>query len=267
MAHSFKNFIKTLEFPYCYYVYIIDSGGDLDYLHYGLWEPGTQGLKDAQENLAAKMKGLITKDMKRILDVGCGLGRTTHDLAASGHNVIGISPDIKLMEMAKAKYSEYVSNFVISSFEDYRSKDLFDLILFQESSQYVNDLDFLFSHCNELLNNTGSILMCDEIRYKDSHNCAFHEKRNIEKIAPEYGFNIMHNENITDKVLETRKIALHLFTENKDSVIEEFSPIRENTREEVESLIEGWKIHTTMFEKGIFGYEVFLFQRGSSSSQ
>ncbi|MBI5074872.1 MAG: methyltransferase domain-containing protein [Nitrospirae bacterium] len=260
MNNQFTELIKTLEFPFCYYAYIIDRTGLIDYMHYGLWEDDTRQLKDAQENLASLMKSLIPDGVKRILDSGCGLGRTTCDLAAAGYSVIGISPDTKLMEMAKVKYGECKSQLVISSFEDYQSAELFDLILFQESAQYIKDIRFLFSHSKELLNKGGFILICDEIRRENSAGNSFHEKKEIESIAHEYGFGIRFNKDITLKVMKTRHIALKNIINHKDSLISEFSPIRGNARQEIESLIEGWKTHTAMFENNILGYEVFLFQ-------
>jgi SAM-dependent methyltransferase len=262
MIGSFKEFIKTLEFPFCYYAYVIDQEGLIDYFHYGLWEQETKTLKEAQENLAALMKSLIPKEAGRILDVGCGLGRTTYDLASRGYDVVGISPDIRLMEMAREKYEECRSRLITSSFEEYRTSELFDLILFQESAQYIRDLRFLFSHCKELLNKGGCILMCDEVRYGNSVDSAFHHKEEIENIAHDQGFSMLLNKDITSKVIETRRIALRSFIDNKEIVINQFSPIRENVRQEVEFLIEGWNAHTAMFEKNLFGYEVFLFQSG-----
>ena len=261
MVTSFKEFIKKLEFPFCYYAYVIDREGVIDYFHYGLWETGTVGLKEAQENLASMMKSLIPTGSNRILDVGCGLGRTTRDLAAQGYSIIGISPDRRLMEMAKAKYYECAPLLVISSFEDYKSTDLFDVILFQESAQYVKDLKFLFLHCKELLIEPGYVLMCDEIRYKNSQDYSFHEKMEIIKTASDCGFTVVLNKDISDKVLETRNFALRSFVENRDAIITEFSSIRENAKQEVEFLIEGWKRHSSMFERKMFGYEVFLFQQ------
>jgi SAM-dependent methyltransferase len=259
MTDFIKDFVKTLEFPFCYYAYIIDREGLMDYFHYGLYETGTGGLKEAQENLASKLKSLIPEDVKRILDVGCGLGRTTRDLAASGYDVIGISPDIRLMEMGRIRFSECALRLVTSSFEAYRSKDLFDLILFQESGQYIKDIRFLFSHCAELLTKTGCVLMCDEVRY-ENYEC-FHEKEAIVQAAMNTGFKIVLNENITKAVLETRNFALRFFAENKDSIISEFSPIRENVVQEIESIITEWKTGSSLFEKNILGYEIFLFQK------
>jgi len=47
---------------------------------------------------------------------------------------------------------------------------------------------------------------------------------------------------------------------NKDTIIREFSTVRENAREEIEAILEGRKCRTQMFTKELFGYEVFLFK-------
>lgn len=260
MANPFKDLIKTLEFPFCYYAYMIDKEGMIDYFHYGLWETGDETIKEAQENLASMMKSYIPAGVNRILDVGCGLGKTTYDLAMAGYDVTGISPDVKLMEMAKLKHKECNSMLKISSFEDFRSEEPFDLILFQESSQYIKDLEFLFSHCKQLLNNKSYVLLCDEICYEDSKHCFYHEKNEMLKIAVESGFKVISNKNITQKVLMTREIGLRFLIENKDSIIDEFLPLRKNARQEIELMMEGWRMGSKLYEENIFGYEVFLFQ-------
>ena len=260
MANPFKELIKTLEFPFCYYACMIDREGMIDYFHYGLWETGAETIKEAQENLASMMKSLIPAGVKRILDVGCGLGKTTCDLAFAGYDVLGISPDVKLMEMAKLKHKECSSKLKISSFEDFQSGEPFDLILFQESSQYIKDLRFLFSHCKQLLNKKGYILLCDEICYEKSEHCFYNEKNEMLKIAGESGFKVIFNENITQKILKTRELGLRFLVENKDSFIHEFSPLRKNARQEIELMMEGWRIGSKLYDEHVFGYEGFLFQ-------
>lgn len=260
MLNPFKEYLKTLEFPFCYYAYMIDSNGAIDYFHYGLWETGTETIKEAQENLASMMQSIIPAGVKRILDVGCGLGKTTYDLTLAGYDVIGISPDIRLMEMARLKYKECAKRLIISSFEDYISADFFDLILFQESSQYIKDIKFLFSRCKKLLNKRGYVLICDEIRYEKSNICSYHEKNEIVKTAHEYSFDVVLNENITQKILMTRDLGLSFLIENKEPIIHEFSSIRENAKQEIDLLIEGWNEGSKLYKKNIYGYEVFLFQ-------
>jgi len=256
---QFNELIKTLEFPFCYIAYIIDSNGLFDYFHYGLWERDTYDFKKAQENLASLMKSLIPDGVQRILDVGCGLGRTTYDLTNLGYDVIGISPDEKLMNMARLKYNKDNLQLITSSFEDYKSYNIFDLILFQESTQYIN-LKTIFTRCRKLLNKNGYILMCDEIKYNPART-GFRQKERILKLAKKNGFKIIYNNNITQTVLKTRDFVLQELVNSKDSMVEVFSQFREKTEEEIRSFIEGVKVHNKMFEDGLLGYEIFLFKR------
>jgi len=259
MKAGSREFIKNIEFPFCYHAYLIDKEGSIDYFHYGLWTAETKNIKEAQENLARIMKSLIPKGVKRILDVGCGLGKTTVDLTMAGYETIGISPDTKLMEMAKTKYKDYTSHLIETSFEEYKTDKKFDLILFQESSQYIFDLDFLFAHSHKLLNKVGYILTCDEIRYIPEG--PLHEKKNILSMAYKHNFKVVHNEDITEKIINTSIQASNFIIKNKDLIIKDFAPIRENVKEEIELLLQGWNMRTEMFEKKAFGYEIFLFSK------
>jgi SAM-dependent methyltransferase len=262
----YRDYIKTLEFPFCYYAYIIDRDGAVDYMHYGLWESGTAGWKDAQENLARMMKSLIPAGVRRVLDVGCGLGRTTHDLEEAGYDVIGISPDVRLMEWAGEKYETCRRRLVVSSFEAYREQEVFDLVLFQESSQYIADVASLFAHCRDLTNASGYMLMCDEIAYEPVAAHAFHEKKALVSAAADAGYSLLLNTDITAAVLETRYVALRFLLEHGDDVIRDFSAVRGNVRQEIENLIEGMKLDTSRFEARIFGYEIFLFGRSGETA-
>jgi SAM-dependent methyltransferase len=119
MHFSARELIKKLEFPFCYLAYIVDSGGEVDYFHYGLWNKKTDNVKQAQENLAHLMKSLIPDRAKSILDVGCGLGRTVYDLSKAGYHVVGISPDKGLIDMAKKKYAGLDLRLIECAFENF----------------------------------------------------------------------------------------------------------------------------------------------------
>jgi SAM-dependent methyltransferase len=259
---EFEKFVLNLEFPYCYYACAVDPGGDVDYLHYGLFEEGTEDAKRAQENLARLMKSLIPKGVRRILDVGCGLGRTTYDLARSGYSVVGISPDIMNMEMARAKYRDDNLELVTVSFENYRASSSFDLLLFQESSQYVPSIK-IFSRTRALLSENGYLLIGDEVRYREVGKRTFHRKDLFIQLAAVFGFELVFNRDITDKVLPTRKLLAMRLLEQRDALIEKFRPTRRDVEGELKSLSEGWEEDTRLFEGGQFGYEVFLFKKNN----
>lgn len=262
MHFSARELIKRLEFPFCYLAYIVDPGGEVDYFHYGLWNKKTDNVKQAQENLAHLMKSLIPDRTKSILDVGCGLGRTVYDFSRAGYHVVGISPDKGLINMAKKRYAGLELRLIECAFENFDSDKPFDLVLFQESTQYIN-LKTIFSRCRKLLHPDGYILMCDEIKYGSSRNLGFHQKAQFFRSAKRFGFRLLHNEDITESVLNTRKFALERLCAMQTDMEEIFSPVRKNAGAEIQLFIEGWSRHNTMFERGEVGYEVFLFQKGS----
>lgn len=251
--------IADLEFPYCYYAYVVDPQGHVEYLHYGLWEEGTESPKEAQENLARLMQALIPEGVERILDVGCGLGRTTYDLTRAGYSTVGISPDKKNMEMARAKYGSGLQ-LLTTRFEDYKSPTPFDLVMFQESSNYLS-LRALLSQSKTLLRQGGFLLLCDEVRYWHGRTLSFHRKDLLLRLAGAFGLKLLHNRDISDRVLITREYVFKTLTENKEAIIKSFLPFREKVEEELDWILDGWKHDTDLFEKGCFGYEVFLFQK------
>ncbi len=228
--------IEGLEFPYCYYAYVVDPQGDVDYLHYGLWEEGTDSAKEAQENLARLMQALIPEGVERILDVGCGLGRTTYDLTRAGYDAVGISPDKKNMEMARAKYGSDL-HLVTTRFEAYRSPVPFDLVLFQESSNTIS-LRALLSHSKNLLRPGGFLLLCDEVRYRHGRAFSFHRKDLLLRLAGACGFHLFHNRDISDRVLLTREYVFKTLTENKEAIIKRFLPFRGKVAEELDWILE-----------------------------
>jgi len=260
MNRRINELIKDLESPFCYYAYLIKDEGPVDYFHFGIWEDGTRSIKEAQQNLASLVKSLIPEGVSKILDVGCGLGQTTYDLSAKGFAVTGISPDKNLMDTARAKFEGSGLSLVTTAFERYRPPEKQDLILFEESTQYIN-IQTIFSRCRKLLNPAGHILMCDEIKYRNAEEAWFHKKTEILFLARAYGFKILDNRNISDKTLPTRHFAMKRFLENKDLIIKELSEKRDNVAEELDTLMKSWDRFTQMFENGSCGYELFLFQK------
>jgi SAM-dependent methyltransferase len=134
-------------------------------LHYGLWqddlEVSVQNLPEAQRRYSEFLIGHIPTGVKRILDVGCGAGGLARELLARGYEVEGVSPSPLLSEAAKRQAGE---SFRIHEgrFEDVRfaDDDLFDLVMFSESFQYIT-LDTVLDDARRRLVPGGHILICD----------------------------------------------------------------------------------------------------------
>jgi len=78
-------------------------------------------------------KTFSKKRYLRILDVGCGIGLYSHQLAKYGHQVVGIDISaIVIKHAAKISVNDRCS-FICGDIFDYNSPDKFDLILFTYS--------------------------------------------------------------------------------------------------------------------------------------
>jgi len=254
------SLMKQMEIPYAYYVYAVSHNGIADYMHFGYYTEKDQQIHEAQENLANKMKGLIPEGVTHILDSGCGLGRTTWDLTRAGYDVTGISPHSQSLEMARAKYFEIKDHFITSSYEDFSPQKKYDMIFFQESSQYI-DTQKIFKKASRLLRDQGFVLVCDEVRYSKNPLLLYNNRDQMIEFARIYGFDIMHNQVITKEVLPTRYYLPKTLRQRVDDIAGIFESSRPSVRQEVFDLAERWEKATRGFELGQFGYEIFLFKK------
>ena len=257
---------KIQEFPppYCYFAYAGLQDGGVDYMHYGYWTSDTRTIAEAQENLADLMKSFIPVGIKTILDSGCGLGRTTWDLSTKGFNVTGLSPDRDLILEAQRKYPELAKQFVCARFEDVSSTFQFDLVFFQESSQYI-DVKVLFEKLAELVKPDGFVLICDEVRYSNKPRL-FNKKSDMLEFATINGFNLKRQEVITDKVLPTRTFFTKCLRDNLSDIVHQFSVTKRDVRHEVLELAALWDELNEFFNSGDCGYEIFFFQKTKPAS-
>lgn len=253
---------KELDFPYCYFAHAIDPQGDVDHFHYGLWEQGTRGIKEAQENMTRLLLSLIPRGIATILDVGCGLGTTAVTLARTGgYTVVGISPDRRLMELARLRHGDPENpRFVIASLDQFSCDWPFDLILFQESVQYIPALE-LFSKCRTLVRPGGYLLMGDEFVYRQRNEFPFLPvKSELMAASRQAGFRLVLNEAITRQVLPTLDFGIRVL-DRKDELLEAFRGYRPKAAEELDELDRGWRTYRGLYEAGELGYEIFLFRR------
>jgi SAM-dependent methyltransferase len=102
---------------------------------------------------------LVPSAGDRTLEVGCGEGRVSRDLAARGHHVIGVdgSPTlVRLAQDADAHSSYLVADAAALPF----GSETFDLVVLYNSLMDVDDMDGCVRESSRVLRPGGSLCAC-----------------------------------------------------------------------------------------------------------
>jgi SAM-dependent methyltransferase len=162
-----SNLYHKLDFPlnvYAQSLYLQE--GKVDYLHYGLFKPEESLLKVCAHETQQRSTDLLFSQLPpppaRILEIGIGLGTTAFQLAQRGYTLTAISPDAAQIALAQQLISENITLECVSLEAFSASPASYDVILCQESAQYIPALT-LFNQAHELLAPNGLVLIADEI--------------------------------------------------------------------------------------------------------
>jgi len=108
----------------------------------------------------------------RVLELGCGYGYLTLELARNGLDVVGVDLSPKSIEIAKkfAEENSFKENFGSLKYlcNNILSIDLgenkFDTIIFFGTLHHIADIDLILSKVHKALKNKGNLIVCEPIR-------------------------------------------------------------------------------------------------------
>ena len=185
----------------------------LNSLHYGYWEENEKltadgnkltldCLRGAQQKYTEVLIKAIPKNVKGILDVGCGIGDVSRALSKLEYDVTAISPDSNHARYFENQLSKLT--FLQTKFEDLDINNKFDLILMSESQNYF-PTEIGFRQCTTLLSPEGYLLVSGMFR-KDRDSEIAEVPNTIEdyaKAAEKHGLLLIENVDITPNILPT----------------------------------------------------------------
>ncbi|MGL5034106.1 MAG: class I SAM-dependent methyltransferase [Microcystaceae cyanobacterium] len=191
------------------------------YLHYGYWEPiptcaeelSMSRLVQAQEAYSQKLLNFIPEGVIRLLDVGCGIGSNAAFLIEQGLNVDGLAPD-PLQQEKFLEVTEGKAIFHLTKFEDFKTKEAYDLVLLSESSQYMAAKD-IAEGAAKALKPGGYLLLADMLRSDPNYtegifsNC--HVVKDLDEALTRSGFVLIKREDISPQVAPTLDLAIAHF--------------------------------------------------------
>ena len=101
---------------------------------------------------------------KKVLDVGCGTGRTISDLKKAGANVVGVDPSEEMLKIAKKKFSSvemFAGEIENLPFED----ESFDVVVTLFVIAHLKTLDKAFQEIYRVLK-PGGVFIVSNINQK-----------------------------------------------------------------------------------------------------
>ena len=189
-------------------------------LHYGYWEPNEElSLKNvpvAQARYTETLLEHIPEGVKKVLDVGSGIGDNARALEKKGYEVVALSPDRN-----HAKYYKNSENprlrFVTSQFETFSETGSYDMILMSESHNYF-PLQKGFEQCKKLLRSGGYLYISGMFRKDGSREAqqvfpGLHIEKDYIEYATRAGFRLQERVDITQEVLPTLTLAFQIYSQ------------------------------------------------------
>lgn len=135
-------------------------------LHYGYWPDGLaptlRNLPQAQAHYTEFLLSQLPASVKTVLDVGAGAGNTAARLLDRGLAVDCLSPNPTLNQVIRERLGERVGLFE-TRFEDHRSDERYDLVLFSECLLFIHLRPGL-ERALELVPEGGHVLISDLFR-------------------------------------------------------------------------------------------------------
>jgi hypothetical protein len=244
---------RDFHYPLNVFMYILtNEEGSVQYLHYGLFEREGEPIGEAQERSTAMLLERLPPAPARLLDVGVGLATTLDRLTRSGYDAVGITPDEKQIAMARQRYGSLQVH--CARFEDFESAEPFDVVVFQESSQYIH-AETLFKRAHRL---TRRIIVLDEFAMGDARVASPLPLLDRFLIAAESsGFSLTESIDLTEKAAPTIDYFIARLPRYRTRLIADIGL----SDAQVDELIASGRTYREMYRSGVYGYRLLQFAR------
>jgi SAM-dependent methyltransferase len=229
--------------------------GEVRDLHYGLFEHADEPILQAQQRATDLLFERLPPPPARVLDVGMGLGRTLATLTRQGYEAEGITPDPQQVGLARATFGETLPARV-ASFETFGGDRRYDVLLFQESSQYVDSVA-LFDRAARLLAPRGVLLVLDEFRIRSAQQPGdLHRLDEFHGAASRFGFSCTEEVDLSRQAAPTVDYFLARLPRYRAELRSELAL----ADEQLETLLESGRRYRELYRSGEYGYRLLQFR-------
>jgi len=259
-----KENYNHLDFPFnilAHALYLQE--GRVDSLHYGLFETEQAiesiSVQAVQQRVIDLLFNYLPEAHCRILEVGRDLGTSALLLNEHGYSVTCISPDAQQIEIAQQRTNKNII-FKCINYEDFSVADeSYDVILFQESAQYIQSLT-LFNKAYNLLSKQGVILIIDEFGLQRTEKYNTYNlpvlKYTIDQ-ASRCGFELKEQLDLSAQAAPTVDFLIWLIEKHKTALIADLA-LESNTLIE---LLDALREYQQKYRDGHYGYAFLKFAK------
>ncbi len=266
MAPANAEHLRDFSFPLNVYARLLElEDGYAEYMHYGLFERSDGSAAEAQRR-ASDLLWQHLPPPCRLLDVGVGLGTSLRRLTDAGYAVVGVTPDAAQISFVRQRHGDAVRT-ECTRYEDF-SEGLgvdgqagkWDAILFQESAQYINDLD-LFDQADRLLGERGEIIVMDEFMLcRDAESTGhLHYLEHFLCLAERFGFTVSTQLDLSVKAAHTVDWLLAAVDRNALTLQAELGV----SVEQLAALNASNLVYREQYGAGRYGYFLLRLTRGA----
>ncbi len=231
--------------------------GRIEYLHYGLFEPGETSLKRAQQRSTDLLISRLPDPPTRLLDVGIGLGTTLAQLNELGYESLGIGPDKAQIDIALGRYGDGIHVECVSLERFVNTGAPFDVVLFQESSQYIDSAE-LFIRVDAVLKRGGRVVVLDEFALKPlSERIALHSLKDFKHAATAHSFRLLEELDLSGAAAPSVDWSMERILRRRKRLCEDLHL----TREQIDELVASGNRYLARYRDGTYGYRLLVFER------
>lgn len=244
------------ELPYRDFLYPLNvfmhvltrEEGGVSYLHYGLFERSEESIAVAQERSTNLLLDRLPPPPARILEVGIGLGTTLERLTRLGYDAAGMTPDAKQVAMARQRFGDAVKVENVA-FEQFVARP-FDMIVFQESSQYI-DASSLFAKAKEI---ACDLIVIDEFSTGEG---ALHRLDEFLRAAEANGYRKTEDIDLSAKAAPTVGYFMQRLERYRPELITDLGV----TNAQVDELIASGALYRQRYAEGTYVYRLLRFRK------
>lgn len=248
--------VSQFAFPLNVYAHLLElEGKPPRYMHYGIFETPDENIDQAQEHSTQLLLEHLPPAPCRILEVGIGLGTLLEQLLALGYDVEGITPDPAQVDYVRRRLGDdtRVHQLRLDEFTDEKP---FDVLLFQESCQYIDPMD-LFSAGRRLLAPQGQILILDEFaRFRSEATVEnLHLREHFLRQGARFGFKLLEHIDLASRAAPTVDHILRLVEKHRPALTAHLGL----TAEQLDTLSAANQSYRTHYAEGRYGYDLLRF--------